>query len=638
MNIKHVEKSLLELFTDDVLQLVDRSHGKDSGNPRRQHALEAIEEVPEDDDDTYLDEDVSENDDPYTDEDGHFLANEQVVSDIDDDLAHDDEENHEALLGYREARDLTKEARVARGFYTVVVPIRSHKPTGRGKGDSSSVKNVSGKTGRGKGGRESKGSGRPSDSRGRGRKEKGRGRSGARDGSSSSQVCFKCGSNDHWARDCPKMDDGSSNLKKRNLGAYAYGAWTCSNPDNSRDEKCSSDWFQVDPLCGTAVSPVQDDDECEAHAAFLVEAEGFGVLDCGATSSFGSVEGADDTHIPEVDPYGGRSLNFGDVASSKATSLSRLPVRNDALCDFWIRVHLFVDQPKPTPLMLGMDFLKEQRCVIDYGKDLIQCPMQSDCWCPLFVSSRGLYSCHCAVNIGSLHHENNDKLPHRERLSGWSCVCVLEVCAARDSPLTNTVRQRLHDISSAERWTFRDHDLSKTSGRRSALTNLELVRPYHAVFFPSCCGFNVPISNGRQSDGEKYIDYSCSLLVQKQLSFGDAHVAVECASDSLIPKFLRVTLDTFWGARIDLCMHGLVHPQTHLQIFRSVFVYTSLRMVFEALDRRCDGHRGLPHAVLTSESVRHVSFLPSETAGVSFRENHGQDPNSTLCQRKSETM
>ena len=124
-------------------------------------------------------------------------------------------------------------------------------------------------------------------------------------------------------------------------------------------------------------------------------------------------------------------------------------------------------------------------------------------------------------------------------------VCVLEVCAARDSPLTNTVRQRLHDISSAKRWTSRDHDLSKTSGRRSALTNLEVVRPDHAVFFPPCSGFNVPISNGRRSDREKYIVYSCSLLVQKQLSFGDAHVVVGCAFDSLIPKSLRVTLDTF---------------------------------------------------------------------------------------------
>ena len=74
------------------------------------------------------------------------------MSDIDDDLAIDDEEYYEALFGYCEARDLLKEARVARGFYPVVVPIRSDKPSGRGKGDSSSVKNLSGKTRRGKGG------------------------------------------------------------------------------------------------------------------------------------------------------------------------------------------------------------------------------------------------------------------------------------------------------------------------------------------------------------------------------------------------------------------------------------------------------------------------------------------------------
>ena len=43
------------------------------------------------------------------------------MSDIDDDLALDDEECREALLGYREARDLMKEARVARGSYPVVV-------------------------------------------------------------------------------------------------------------------------------------------------------------------------------------------------------------------------------------------------------------------------------------------------------------------------------------------------------------------------------------------------------------------------------------------------------------------------------------------------------------------------------------
>ena len=121
----------------------------------------------------------------------------------------------------------------------------------------------------------------------------------------------------------------------------------------------------MDPLCGAAVSPVQDDDECEAHAAFLVESEGFGVLDCGATTSFGSVEGAEalfskshkhDTRIPEVDPFGGRSFNFGDGASSKATSLSRLPIRNDALGDFWIPVHFVCGSAETDSVDAGFGF------------------------------------------------------------------------------------------------------------------------------------------------------------------------------------------------------------------------------------------------------------------------------------------
>ena len=99
-----------------------------------------------------------------------------------------------------------------------------------------------------------------------------------------------------------------------------------------------------------------------------------------------------DTRIPDVDPCGGRSFNLGDGASSKARSLSRLLVRNEALGDFWVPVHLFSDQPKPTPLMLGVDFLKEHRCVVNYGEDLVQLPLQSECCWPLFVSSCGLYS------------------------------------------------------------------------------------------------------------------------------------------------------------------------------------------------------------------------------------------------------
>ena len=41
-NIKLVEKSLLDLFTDDVLQPVDRSHGKDSGNSENSTLLRQL--------------------------------------------------------------------------------------------------------------------------------------------------------------------------------------------------------------------------------------------------------------------------------------------------------------------------------------------------------------------------------------------------------------------------------------------------------------------------------------------------------------------------------------------------------------------------------------------------------------------
>ena len=81
-------------------------------------------------------------------------------------------------------------------------------------------------------------------------------------------------------------------------------------------------------------------------------------------------------------------------------------------------------------------------------------------------------------------------------------LCVLEVCATRDSRLTIGDRKRLHEISAAERWTSRDHDLSKSAGRRSSLQTLDAVRPEHAVFFHHFSGSQFTNSNGRRSDKE----------------------------------------------------------------------------------------------------------------------------------------
>ena len=197
-----------------------------------------------------------------------------------------------------------------------------------------------------------------------------------------------------------------------------------------------------------------------------------------------------------------------------------------------------------------MDFLKEHRCILNYG----------EIWCNFHCTSRvgGHCSCRVAVSLGSLHHKHSDKLPpqgmcvwsllmdveppddvnvsgcdepaiepasnilnggaelplmsHRQcrlidqqlRIRG---VCleesfsalmhgnfsdgrfvVLEVCAARDSPVTHGVRQRLQEITAAERWTSRDHDLRKSAGRRSALQNLDAVLhsfvPVHTIHCP----------------------------------------------------------------------------------------------------------------------------------------------------------
>ena len=119
-----------------------------------------------------------------------------------------------------------------------------------------------------------------------------------------------------------------------------------------------------------------------------------------------------DTRI-RVDRFGGPLFTFGDGASSKATSLSRLQVRNDALGDFWVLVRRFSDQPKPTPLMLGVEFLKEDRCVVNHGEESnFQCSLSVDGHCLRRVAVCA--PCHFAVSIGSFHHKHKQIAPRTE--------------------------------------------------------------------------------------------------------------------------------------------------------------------------------------------------------------------------------
>ena len=85
-----------------------------------------------------------------------------------------------------------------------------------------------------------------------------------------------------------------------------------------------------------------------------------------ATTSFGSVESAEalfskshesDTRIQDADPFGGRS-------HLEMVRLRRLHPCPDSLSEMMLLVisgsseHLFSDQPKPTPSMLGHGFFK----------------------------------------------------------------------------------------------------------------------------------------------------------------------------------------------------------------------------------------------------------------------------------------
>ena len=189
------------------------------------------------------------------------------MSDVDDDLATDDEENHEARLGYREARDLVKEARVARGFRPVVILVAARVEE---DGKRLSWPHQEGERQRTL-------------------------RISSRWPIEFANLFSSVGSPDQWARESPTMDDGSSSPKMRNLGAYACGAWTWTIPDSSPVLRsvqiiwttrcvwtsCAMLGITLTTRCvWIKISPDQGEDECEVHAAFLVESECFGVHDC----------------------------------------------------------------------------------------------------------------------------------------------------------------------------------------------------------------------------------------------------------------------------------------------------------------------------------------------------------------------
>ena len=78
------------------------------------------------------------------DDDGHdeaIYGYESRIDEIDDRNTTQDDEYNQALIAFREARDVIRNARVARGFFPVVVPahmMATRKGKGKGKGKRNS--------------------------------------------------------------------------------------------------------------------------------------------------------------------------------------------------------------------------------------------------------------------------------------------------------------------------------------------------------------------------------------------------------------------------------------------------------------------------------------------------------------------
>ena len=81
----------------------------------------------------------------YVDEEGWFYVDEDTFNAVDDMLAWEDEEYAAVLTTYTEARGALAKARIARGFYPVVVPAdlgpqaRYGRKGGKGKGKGKSL-------------------------------------------------------------------------------------------------------------------------------------------------------------------------------------------------------------------------------------------------------------------------------------------------------------------------------------------------------------------------------------------------------------------------------------------------------------------------------------------------------------------
>ena len=137
-----------------------------------------------------------------------------------------------------------------------------------------------------------------------------------------------------------------------------------------------------------------------AYMRLAEEARGCGILDCGATRGVSSMAAADQLQCdrlahgePKVAQVSesNRSFKFGEGSSESTKVKITQPVTAGPLSGESLDFHL-VDTPNnDTPPLIGVDFLKKKKAVVDFDEGRIKFKGDADSsWHKLPRSERGL--------------------------------------------------------------------------------------------------------------------------------------------------------------------------------------------------------------------------------------------------------